>query len=460
MNLETQYNEHQLSDLEAASTSRSHNTPTPSIRVVDTDRMSGRGDHRTSQSGVSIASSDTNFTDITSTTTTTNASNRPHDISYIINANKADPSRLSSHRQQTLDADQDSEIRASYQQEEHLVPDLLEEMEKWYAMTDRYGFMQESSDQASGSNTLAKIKAHEVERAQKWAKMAKKQEKNGEVLHSFDWSPKFVKRVYKGIPDCWRRDAWYFLATNGLKGLNKDPALKQKYEHLLETPSSHERQIDLDIPRTMRDHIMLRERYGFGQRVLFNVLRAFASYDEEVGYCQGMSNVVATLVMYFEEEKTFTMLVHMFQKCNLHNLFIQGFPALVESFYIQERLLEQHLPKVSIHMKNNDITSSSYATRWYITLFTGGIVNYHTLLRIWDVLQMCGFDVLYYVALALMKTIQKEILEGDFESNMMLLSSIIPVEDDDKFMKVVRKYYERSIQAGSIKKLRNEYKNL
>ncbi|KAG2188702.1 hypothetical protein INT44_003841, partial [Umbelopsis vinacea] len=240
--------------------------------------------------------------------------------------------------------------------------------------------------------------------------------------------------------------------------------------HLLETPSSHERQIDLDIPRTMRDHIMLRERYGFGQRVLFNVLRAFASYDEEVGYCQGMSNVVATLVMYFEEEKTFTMLVHMFQKCNLHNLFIQGFPALVESFYIQERLLEQHLPKVSKHMKNNDITSSSYATRWYITLFTGGIVNYHTLLRIWDVLQMCGFDVLYYVALALMKTIQiinpfslhhlEEILEGDFESNMMLLSSIIPVEDDDKFMKVVRKYYERSIQAGSIKKLRNEYKNL
>lgn len=38
------------------------------------------------------------------------------------------------------------------------------------------------------------------------------------------------------------------------------------------------------------------------QRVLFNVLRAFSNYDEEVGYCQGMSNVVATLVLYFEEE--------------------------------------------------------------------------------------------------------------------------------------------------------------
>jgi hypothetical protein len=131
----------------------------------------------------------------------------------------------------------------------------------------------------------------------------------------------------------------------------------------------------------------------------------------------------------------------------------------------------------------HDITISSYATRWYITLFTGGIVNYHTLLRIWDVLHMCGFDVLYYVALALLKTIQsrfqgpwffsdlayslhlltillalsEKILEGDFESNMVLLSSIIPIENDDKFMKLVRKYYERSVESGTIKKLRQEY---
>lgn len=44
------------------------------------------------------------------------------------------------------------------------------------------------------------------------------------------------------------------------------------------------------------------------------------------------------------------MLVHMFEKCNLHDLFIPGFPALVEAFYIQERLIEKHLPKVSKHM--------------------------------------------------------------------------------------------------------------
>lgn len=40
----------------------------------------------------------------------------------------------------------------------------------------------------------------------------------------------------------------------------------------------------------------------------------------------------------------------MFNKCNLHELYIQGFPALIESFYIQEKLVEIHLPKVANHM--------------------------------------------------------------------------------------------------------------
>ena len=47
---------------------------------------------------------------------------------------------------------------------------------------------------------------------------------------------------------------------------------------------------------------MFRQRYGSGQRALFNILRAFSNYDEEVGYCQGMSNIVANILMYCEEE--------------------------------------------------------------------------------------------------------------------------------------------------------------
>ena len=70
----------------------------------------------------------------------------------------------------------------------------------------------------------------------------------------------------------------------------------------MKLPSAHEKQIDLDIPRTLHSHIMFRTRYGPGQRALFNILRAFSNYDKQVGYCQGMTNIATILLMYYTEE--------------------------------------------------------------------------------------------------------------------------------------------------------------
>ena len=63
------------------------------------------------------------------------------------------------------------------------------------------------------------------------------------------------------------------------------------------------RQIDLDVNRTYRDHIMFRERYNNRQVALFHVLAAYSMYNSEVGYCQGMSQIAALLLMYLTEEE-------------------------------------------------------------------------------------------------------------------------------------------------------------
>lgn len=65
------------------------------------------------------------------------------------------------------------------------------------------------------------------------------------------------------------------------------------------------RQIDLDVNRTYRDHIMFRERYGLKQQALFNILGAYSVYNREIGYCQGMSQIAALLLMYLNEEDAF-----------------------------------------------------------------------------------------------------------------------------------------------------------
>ncbi|KAI9018696.1 rab-GTPase-TBC domain-containing protein [Phycomyces nitens] len=174
-------------------------------------------------------------------------------------------------------------------------PDLVGEMEKWYSMTDRYGFLKDTP-------ITDRQREKEVERATKWAAMAKHRVLHKEDVHYFPFTKKFIQRVYKGIPDCWRRDAWYFLCTDQLQTATHDDKLRTTYALLLEHESDHDHQIDLDIPRTTGDHIMFKQRYGTGQKSLFNVLRAFSLYDTEVGYCQGMTNIAATILMYFEEE--------------------------------------------------------------------------------------------------------------------------------------------------------------
>ena len=55
-------------------------------------------------------------------------------------------------------------------------------------------------------------------------------------------------------------------------------------------------QIDLDVNRTYRDHMMFRERYNPRQSALFHVLAAYSVYNTEVGYCQGMSQIGETHV--------------------------------------------------------------------------------------------------------------------------------------------------------------------
>jgi hypothetical protein len=40
----------------------------------------------------------------------------------------------------------------------------------------------------------------------------------------------------------------------------------------------------------------------FRQQALFHVLAAYSMYNTEIGYCQGMSQIAALLLMYFNEE--------------------------------------------------------------------------------------------------------------------------------------------------------------
>ena len=142
------------------------------------------------------------------------------------------------------------------------------------------------------------------------------------------------------------------------------------------------------------------EQRGVRQRSLFHVLHSFSLYCDRCGYCQGMGPIAAMLLCYFAPERAYASLVHLHDAYQMHDIFSPGFPGLLESIYVQERITEQMMPAVYAAFKKHMISTTSYATKWYITLFANS-VPFQTHLRLWDVFLLEGPDLFVIVAVSI-----------------------------------------------------------
>jgi hypothetical protein len=192
------------------------------------------------------------------------------------------------------------------------------------------------AEEEEGGRAAEGLKKKEWDRAEKWRKMAKvvKTGKDGEGMEfEFDArNPKLIERVWKGIPDRWRSAAWYsFLSTSAKKRKDSPTELRimHAFHRLQDQSSADDVQIDIDVPRTINSHIMFRRRYRGGQRLLFRVLHALSLYFPDTGYVQGMASLAATLLCYYDEQKTFVMLTRMWTLRGLDKLYEAGFQGLM-----------------------------------------------------------------------------------------------------------------------------------
>lgn len=105
------------------------------------------------------------------------------------------------------------------------------------------------------------------------------------------------------------------------------------------------------------------------QEPLFNVCKAYALYDDAVGYPQGLNFIIMPLLFTMSEEEAFCLLVKMMHKYHLRELFVNDMPGLHLHLYQFERLLEDTEPAVFCHLNRRGVTPKLYATQWFLTLF-------------------------------------------------------------------------------------------
>lgn len=107
---------------------------------------------------------------------------------------------------------------------------------------------------------------------------------------------------------------------------------------------------------------------GF-QDGLFNICKAYALFDEGVGYPQGMNFITMPLLFTMPEEEAFCLLVRLMNKYGLRELFVHDMPGLHLHLYQFERLLEDLEPALYCHLNRRGVTPKLYATQWFLTMF-------------------------------------------------------------------------------------------
>ncbi|RSL99374.1 hypothetical protein CEP52_009749 [Fusarium oligoseptatum] len=138
------------------------------------------------------------------------------------------------------------------------------------------------------------------------------------------------------------------------------------------------------------------------QEGLFGVCKAYALFDEGVGYAQGMNFLIMPLLFNMPEQEAFCLLVRLMNHYKLRDLFIQDMPGLHMHLYQFERLLEDFEPALYCHLHRKGISPHLYATQWFLTLFAYRF-PLQLVLRIYDLILSEGLSAILRFGIVLMQ---------------------------------------------------------
>ena len=127
-------------------------------------------------------------------------------------------------------------------------------------------------------------------------------------------------------------------------------------------------------------------RTDVDSELIENVLKAYAYYNAEVGYCQGMNYLAGTLNLVFkEEEQVFWAMCGLIKKFKMEELYCEELPRLKFFFYTLDRLIGNCQPCLRSTLNAEMVSSSHFCSSWLITLF-GSLLNKNPelLLKLWD----------------------------------------------------------------------------
>lgn len=104
------------------------------------------------------------------------------------------------------------------------------------------------------------------------------------------------------IPDDLRGQIWKLICRVDVK---RKQYTRELYQKLLSEPLPEEDEfcIGKDLARTVSGFAEFKLDPSSGKNRLYNVLKAYANFDKEVGYCQGINYLAAFFILNIDEDE-------------------------------------------------------------------------------------------------------------------------------------------------------------
>lgn len=265
------------------------------------------------------------------------------------------------------------------------------------------------------------------------------------------------RAIAAGFPSELRGLIWQLIASS------KSSSLEEIYSSIINEKSPHEKAIKRDLSRTSFISTS-------GSENLYRVIKGYSLFDPEVGYTQGMAFITAPLLLHMSASETFCLLVRLMKDYGLRKMFLPEMPGLHLLLYQFDRILEDTLPDVHIHLARQGVRSSMYASQWFLTLFAYKF-PLPLVTRIFDIIIAEGLEAILRFGVALMRKNASTILSLEFDAVLPFLKEKIfdyylvehPSKDSEPVYSVndlVSDAYEVKILPLTLEKYENEYSEI
>ncbi|KAH9508635.1 hypothetical protein Btru_049488 [Bulinus truncatus] len=192
--------------------------------------------------------------------------------------------------------------------------------------------------------------------------------------------------------------------------------------------------IDKDVMRTDRTHKFFSGDKNANLQVLYDILMTYCMYNFDLGYVQGMSDILAPILVVMENEvDAFWCFAGAMERvCHNFEMDQNGMKVQLSQIH---KLMQVFDPELCSYLESHDSGNFYFCFRWILIIFKREF-HFHEIQRLWEViwtdLPCSNFHLI--ISLAILDSEKSTLMENKFGFTEILkhindISLSIPLED-------------------------------